>query len=82
MTRDVYVPSKHWTATIYIDSDYITLNGNGHLVESQPPRPVAYGVFIPNTRTGVRIENLTIRNFAWGIFLFYSANPRITKSKQ
>ncbi|UCG56935.1 MAG: right-handed parallel beta-helix repeat-containing protein [Phycisphaerales bacterium] len=54
--------------TIQIDSDEITLDGNGHTLTGGGD---GYGVYL-SYRTGVTIKNLNVQDFTLGIYLYYS----------
>jgi len=69
LTQDV-------TETIQIDNDGITLDGNGHAVIGSG---TGNGVYLPD-RTGVKIENLTVNNFMYGIHLYRSNFNSVTGS--
>jgi parallel beta-helix repeat protein len=60
--------------TIQIDSDNITLDGNGHTVTGTG---TGNGVYL-NGRTGVTVKNLTVKQFTFGIYLCYSSNNTLT----
>jgi parallel beta-helix repeat protein len=61
--------------TIQIDSDGITLNGNGHTIMGS--NTGGNGVYL-FSRTGVNLKNLNIRQFSTGIFLDYSSNNMLS----
>ncbi|MFA4828513.1 MAG: NosD domain-containing protein [Thermodesulfovibrionales bacterium] len=63
LTTDVY-------ETIQIDSNYITLDGNGHAVIGTG---TGYGIYL-SRRAGIIIKNLTVTGFFWGSYLYYSDN--------
>ena len=64
LTTDVYEP-------IQIDSDYITLDGNGHTITGTGYQ---YGVYLLS-RTGVMIKNLNVKSADYsGIYLSLSNN--------
>lgn len=56
--------------TIQIDSDGITLDGNGHTITGSK---TGNGVYVYR-RTGVTIKNLTVKTFITGISIGYSSN--------
>ena len=62
------------TDTIQIDSDGITLEGNGHVASGTGS---GNGVYM-NGRTGVTVRNLTVRGFAYGIYLYSSTNNTLS----
>jgi parallel beta-helix repeat protein len=62
--------------TILIQSDRITLNGNGHTIRGPPG---VYGVILIG-RTGVTVENLTVNSFNVGITLFASDGNTLTRN--
>jgi len=70
LTTDVY-------ETIQIDSNYITLDGNGHMITGTG---TGDGVYLPWRRTGVTIKNLNVKNFSIGIFLWYSSYNTVTNN--
>jgi parallel beta-helix repeat protein len=67
LTTDVY-------ETIQIDSNYITLDGNGHTITGTG---TGYGVYLPR-RTGVTIKNLNVKQFSSGIHLYRSSSSTNT----
>ncbi|MDP2168389.1 MAG: NosD domain-containing protein [Thermodesulfovibrionales bacterium] len=73
LTADLYIPSGHG---INIGSDYVTLNGNGHVVNGVR-NPFYTGVDI-YYRTGVTVKNLRLVNFWHGIVLISSSGNSIT----
>lgn len=59
--------------TIQIDSDKITLNGDGHaLIGSN----TGNGIYVYR-KNNVRIQDITVTGFYNGIYLYYSGNSRI-----
>jgi parallel beta-helix repeat protein len=70
-----YTPTRDLTETIQIDSDGITLDGNGHTITG----PGQYGVYLYG-RTGVTIRNLIVSHFYTGIRLLSSNNNIITNN--
>ncbi|MCL4552938.1 MAG: right-handed parallel beta-helix repeat-containing protein, partial [Candidatus Marsarchaeota archaeon] len=64
LTQDVY-------ETIQIDTNRLTLNGNGHVISGTN---TGYGIYLDN-RSLITITNLTVRNFDTGI---YAHSSRIT----
>ena len=58
------------TETIEIDSDGITLNGNGHTITGSS---TGNGILLLG-RNGVTIKNTNVRKFIDGIYLSYSSN--------
>ncbi|MEK6651433.1 MAG: DUF1565 domain-containing protein, partial [Nitrospirota bacterium] len=96
LTQDVYSTPKEdalWTGTINIDSDYITLDGNGHTITGTcgplsccgSPNVCGdpytglwtYGVSL-SWKTGVTVKNLNIKDFTVGILLWSSNNNTLT----
>lgn len=66
LTADVF-------ETIQIDSNGITLDGNGHTVTGSN---TGTGVFVSG-KTNVHIKNLTVRQFFQGVNLFSSSNSEL-----
>lgn len=62
------------TEPITIDSDYITVDGNGHKITGDG---MGYGIFL-EWRTGVTLNNLTVEHFSSGILLLRSGNNTLT----
>jgi parallel beta-helix repeat protein len=62
--------------TIQIDSNGITLDGNGHTVTGSK---TGNGVYLYG-RTGVTIRNLNVRNFLYGIYLRSSSDNNIANN--
>ncbi|MFA6566362.1 MAG: NosD domain-containing protein, partial [Candidatus Paceibacterota bacterium] len=60
------------TETVQIDSDGITLDGNGHAIISAEPSVFFAGVLVGVT--GVTVKNLNIANFMYGMYLDGSGN--------
>ena len=69
LTQDV-------TETIQIDSNNITLDGNGHMVTGSG---TGNGVYLCG-RSGVTVKNLTVKSFYSGIYLYSSNNNNITNN--
>lgn len=68
LTTDVYEP-------IQIDSDYITLDGNGHTVSGTGYQEVVYLL----SRTGVMLKNLNVKNADYsGIYISHSNNNTLS----
>ncbi len=67
LTQDV-------TETIQIDSNGITLDGNGHYVTGAS---TGIGVYLYG-RTGITIKNLNVRQFSYGIRLYSSSSNTLT----
>ena len=63
------------TATIEIDSDGITLNGNGHTIAGS--NYTGNGIYLSG-RNGVTIKNTNVRNFSSGIYLASSSNNTLS----
>lgn len=61
--------------TIQIDSNNITLDGNGHMVGSG----YGYGVYLYG-KTAITIKNVSVKNFTYGISLYYSSNNILTNN--
>lgn len=57
--------TQNVSETIQIDSDNITLDGNGHAINGSD---TGSGVYVYN-KNGVKIKNLTINRFPTGIYL-------------
>ncbi len=62
------------TETIEIDSDGITLDGNGHTITGSN---TGNGIYLSG-RNGVTIKNTNVRNFFYGIYLYYSSNNTLS----
>jgi parallel beta-helix repeat protein len=62
------------TETIQIDSNDITLDGNGHTITGSN---TGYGVDLDG-RIGVTIRNIRVRQFSIGIHLISSSNNNLT----
>src|SRR5659263_529585 len=62
--------------TIQIDSDGITLNGNGNTITGSYSD---IGVYL-SSRTGVTIKNLNVKQFRSGISLSYSSNNTLSRN--
>jgi len=62
------------TETIEIDSDGITLDGNGHMITGSN---TGNGINLLG-RNGVTIENTNVRNFSFGIYLYNSSNNTLS----
>jgi len=62
--------------TLNIESDNVTLDGNGRSMNGYSP---GYGVTILG-KTGVTIKNLNVSNYACGILLYGSSGNTITNS--
>lgn len=62
-------------SSIFIDSDYLTLDGGGHTTTGSSA--IAVGVYLLS-RTGVTIRNLNVTSFSYGIFLNSSSNNTLT----
>jgi parallel beta-helix repeat protein len=54
------------TETIQIDSNTVTLDGDGHTTTGSN---TGNGVYLPSGRTGVTIKNLKVKQFTYGINL-------------
>lgn len=67
LTTDVY-------ETIQVNSNDITLNGNGHVVTGTGS---GYGLYLPS-RTGVTIHDLTVQGFYYGIYLYNASYNTLT----
>ncbi len=67
LTRDVF-------ETIQIDSNNITLDGNGHSITGSN---TGFGVYLSG-KTGVTVRNLVVQRFSYGIFLTSSHNNALT----
>jgi parallel beta-helix repeat protein len=63
--------------TIQIDSDGVTLDGGGHTTDGASG--AVNGVFL-DTKTGVTIKNLVIKDFSYGVFFNASSNSVISSS--
>jgi parallel beta-helix repeat protein len=68
--------TKDVNETIQIDSDGITLDGNGHEINLNM---TGYGVYLPY-RKGVTIKNLTVTRSVSGIRLYFSHGNTIIKN--
>jgi len=68
--------TKDVTETIQIDSNGITLDGNGHTTTGTG---TGNGVYLYG-RTGVTIKNLIVQQFTWGILLWEVDKNTITKN--
>jgi len=64
------------TEPIQIDSDRITLDGNGHTITGSN---TGYGVYLSG-RTGVTIKNLNITTFYQGVSLISSSDNTLTSN--
>jgi len=64
---------KDLTETIQIDSNNITLDGNGHTIANGG----GIGIYLPE-RSGVTIKNLIVNNFSTGIYFYSSSNNNLT----
>lgn len=62
--------------TIQIDSDDITLDGNGHTVSGSHS---GSGIYIPGRR-GVTIKNITVSNFSSGVNFYGCDNSKLENS--
>jgi S-layer protein (TIGR01567 family) len=62
------------TETIEIDSDGITLNGNGHTITGSN---TGNGIYLSG-RNGVTIKNTNVRNFSEGIYLYSSSSNTLS----
>ncbi len=69
LTQDV-------TETIQIDSNNVTLDGNGHTATGTL---TGYGVYL-NSKTGVTIKNLNVTQFTYGIYLYYSSSNTLNSN--
>src|SRR4030042_1936855 len=56
--------------TIQIDTNNITLDGNGHTITGES---IGYGVIL-SERSGITITNLNVQQFDFGIYLNSSSN--------
>jgi len=63
LTQDVF-------ETIQIDSNGVTLDGNGYVITGSN---TGYGIYLFN-KSGVTLKNLIVNNFFSGIQLYYSNN--------
>ena len=61
--------------TIWIDDDYITLDGGGYNIIGDGS---GYGIILEN-RTGVTIKNVEVKSFNAGIYLLWSNNNTLSK---
>ena len=64
LTADIYAPG----GAISIDSDYVTLDGNGHRIYGNNTWR-SNGVTLTWGRTGVTVRNLVVEKFYFGIRL-------------
>ncbi len=62
------------TETIEIDSDGITLSGNGHTITGSS---TGNGIYLSG-RNGVTIKNMNVWNFIYGIYLSFSSNNTLS----
>jgi parallel beta-helix repeat protein len=62
------------TATVQIDSNGVTLDGNGHTITGSY---TGNGVYL-SSRTGVTVKNLNVKQFSYGIDLYYSSNNTLS----
>src|SRR3989344_4017861 len=60
--------------TVQVDSNSVTLNGNGNTITGNG---TGNGVYLPSI-TGATIKNLKIQNFPFGILLYQSSNNTLT----
>ena len=61
------------TETIEIESDDITLDGNGHTLTGSN---TGNGIFV-NERTGVTIKNITVKDFSNGIYITGGSGTKV-----
>lgn len=72
LLTDINLPTAH--NAVQIISDFVTFNGNGHIITGPGIwAGLSRGVYVSG-RTGVTIKNLTTKNFWRGISLEYSNN--------
>ncbi|MEK7148449.1 MAG: NosD domain-containing protein [Patescibacteria group bacterium] len=64
------------TETIQIDSDSVTLDGNGHTLTGSN---TGTGVYLYG-RTGVTVRNFIIKKFSFGIYLYFSSKNTIANN--
>lgn len=62
--------------TIQIDSNYVTLDGNNHLITGSR---TGNGVYLYQ-KTGVTMKNLNVQRFDYGIHLYYSWGNILTNN--
>ncbi len=69
---------KNVFETIQIDDDNITLDGNNFTARGFDPSGLNHiaGVYVPN-KTGVKIKNLYVTEFVYGIYFFQSNSSRV-----
>lgn len=64
------------TETIQIDSNNITLDGNGHVLTGYN---TGNGVYLYG-KSGVAIRNLNVKSFTYGIYLYNSSNNTLVSN--